>query len=173
MPKIDGGYRDLKPFFRLLDDVGDGTGTDAANANYAVTPKTFLLIPAIDEVVLVNQLMVHIADNASFGPTNYGGRAALGVGYDIKVTAPNMVAESLLGGEIIKHNDDFLHWGPGALDLVKFTGGSDSLVAAYRMEDCFGAPLVLNGSLGHKIEILLNDDFSTLIDHHFIAHGQV
>jgi hypothetical protein len=77
-----------------------------------------------------------------------------------------------INGDVIKHNDDFLHWGPGALDLIKFTGGSDSLVAAYRTSN-FGVPFTLDGSQGHKIEITLNDSFTGLDDHHFIAHGRI
>ena len=173
MPEPGGAYRDLKPFFRLLDTVGDGTGDDNAAQNYAITPATFRIIPAANEVIILEQLLVHISDNSSFAPTGYGGRAALGNGYQIIATMPNMNAENLLAnGDVIKHNDDFLHWGPGALDLIKFTGGADSSVGAYRAVN-FGVDFVLDGSQGHKIEITLNDDFSTLVDHHFIVHGRI
>ncbi len=175
MPEVGGTHRDLKPFFRLLDDVGDGSGTNNAVGDYSSVAKTFKLIPAANEVIVVRHIIVHIGDNAAFAPTNYGGLAARANGYDIKVTASNMANESLIAGdvELITQNDDFLHWGPNALQIVNFTGGVDSLVATLDLINNFGMELVLDGSQGHKIEITLNDSFVGIVDHHFIVHGRV
>lgn len=173
MPQIGGGYRDLKPFFRVLDDDGDGLGTVNAIGDYSSVSKTFKLIPAIDEIIIVDQILVHITDAGLFTPDDYGALSTLSNGYDIKATAPNMANESLIGGvEAIKENTDFLHWGPNAVQIINFAGPIDALVASYKLRD-FGVELILDGSQGHKLEILLSDSFVGLIEHHFIVHGRV
>lgn len=171
MPKSTGGYRDPIPLNRLLDENGDGTGNEDAADNYSITPATFFIQPPDGEVFVIDELSFHITSGTVMGADKYGDLAALTNGIQVNVTMKNMNGTSLLpNGGMLKRNDQFLFWGPTALRIVNFTGGKDSLIASYRA-DSFKQELILDGAQEHKIEIILNDNFTSLLSHHFIAHG--
>lgn len=162
--KPGGIYSDPIPLSQFLTDVGDGTGNDNANGDYT-TPDIFFIQPASDEIMLVEELVIHVEDGGALAEGSYGGLSALTNGINITVTNEGSISRSLLPG-VIKTNGELLHIGKDTA-IHSFTASIDAIIATL----CFKKPVLLDGSQNHKIEVLLSDDFTGLDDHHFIAYG--
>lgn len=155
---------------QFLTINGDGTGNNNANGDYSVTPATFFIQPASDEIMIIHELYIHLVNSGAFPATVYASLgAALTNGVDILLTNDRSSGLSILP-EKIKTNDDFMHFGLGGFQLVNFSGGIDAIGASFKSSS-FGMPITLVGSKSHKIEVILNDNLTGLVDHHFIAHG--
>ncbi len=169
MPEPGGVRSDPIIVHQFLTVDGDGTGISNAIGDYSSVEEIFYIQPAIDEVMVIHEILLHIVDSGAIAATGYGGMSALTDGLDVLITNANSPRLSMLPG-LIKENVDFMHCGLGAFNLVNFTGGIDSIIASFKTVN-FGAPIILDGSQEHKIEVVLNDSFVGLVDHHFIAHG--
>lgn len=165
MPKSSGGHRDPIPLLQKLSSNGDGTGTTSAIGDYSVTPLTIFIAPIAGEVYVIDKLVVHIADNGSFVRSGYGAGAALTNGVQIQVSDSSGVLYSLLSGSPVIDNEGWMH--VGEFDREQFSASEDSVSVSLIP----ATNIILDGSQGHKLEVILNDNFSTLPDQHFIAHG--
>ena len=165
MSKPGGIYSDPIHLVQYLSTVGDGSGIVNANGNYT-TPEIFFIQPAADEVMSIEKLIVHLTNGGALAIGSYGALSALPNGIDIVVTNEGSVSRSIVP-EVIKTNGDLLHLGPDS-SLYNFTASIDAIIATL---DFGEKPVILDGSQGHKIEVLLSDNLTGLTDHHFIAHG--
>lgn len=157
------------PVNQFLSDVGDGTGNVNANGDYSVTPKTFFIQPAATEIIILNELVIHIVNGGALPATVYGGLAgALTNGINVTLTN-SRVAAGLILPVNIKNNADLIHTG-GNFNLINFSGGVDAIAATIDFKKSH-MPLILKGSEGHKLEVILTDNFTGLNDHHFTAKG--
>ena len=159
------------PLIRFLDTVGDGSGTKSANVDYSVTPATFLLKPPTNQIFILSELLIHLADASNFSVTGFGSLSALTNGVKIYAKRNGVTVLDILDGESIKTTAHLLHLSSRAVTL-DFAGGGNSITVSFNALD-FGTAFGLYGNFTDSMEIILNDDFSGLTDFHFIAHGKI
>ncbi len=152
-----------------LDTVGNGTGTHNAVGNYASTPTEFLLIPA--KSVLIYRMLITVEDASGFKAEIYGSGVALTNGIDLEVRdEEDNVQELFTDAHSVKTNS---HWAMYCFDVDvkswRTSGAGDEMLVARWTFSRMGAPLRLRE--GQKLVIKLNDDFTGLILHHFVAQG--
>ena len=167
-----GIYSDPVPLSQFLSINGDGTGATNAIVDYS-GGEVYYIQPAAGEIMEIRKLTLHIVDSGALPAAVYGGLgAALTTGIDIVITNEGSIARSVLPG-LIQANDDLAHLGNGGVELLNFTGGVDTLTAHLDFREIMGTPhgLILDGDRNHKLEVLFEDSFVGLNDHHFIAHG--
>lgn len=167
--KPGGRYSDPIPFTQFLSSNGDGTGIINAILDYATTPGTVYIQPSADEIMVIQDLLIHVVDSGALPEGSYAGLGvSLANGIDIQVTNEGSSARSVIPG-LIKSNGELSHVsGTGRFDIINFSGGVDGLSSVI---DFGKAGLILDGSQGHKLEVLFTDSLVGLVDHHFIAHG--
>lgn len=154
------------PILRSLDTVGDGSGTMNAVGNY-VTPTTFKITCPSGKKYNITEMLVHISGATNFSIGAYGNIAGGRTnGVKIQFTVGG-VTSVLNTGEFFKTNDDWAHVS-SYINHIAYAGGGDSIVVPFSITD-FGIPLQLSG--GDSLEVVLNDNFTTLVSHHFVAHG--
>ena len=170
MPYSSGKHKDDEFLSQFLSTGGDGSGTTNAIGNYAV-PTSFFIQPPTDIVYEIALLEFHISDAGKFGQTEYANLgAALSTGIIVKTSDDVGDIFIITNGEPIKTNDDYFHIAT-LLNLHDWGGVDDTLFVTLNFVDRYGSPLLLDGDQNQKLEIILEDNFAGLIDHHFIASG--
>jgi len=161
------------PFLSYLDTNGDGTGITDANQNWLagspLGPIAFKIAPKPGQFLVLNSLNVHYADGASFRYDGFGAQATpLTNGIHIQAIINGRMFV-FTQGHPITQNNDWQHVASNVL-LNSWTNPGDSLVAHMNIQS-FGRPLMLNGSKGDELQVVLNDNLSFLDDLHFTVHG--
>jgi hypothetical protein len=153
--------------FRHLDTDGDGTGTKNANVNGAITPVVFKIQAGENEILELNRMIVHIADNGSILPHTYGALAALSNGLDVGIYDA--------GDVLIQENEVPLkangQWGRVCYD-VSFNdrgAGFDGFCQVRWTFSKTGQPMRLTE--GQSFRITVNDDLTGLLEHYFHVQG--
>jgi hypothetical protein len=155
-------------FSRFLDSIGDGSGTKSFIGNSSGSEAR--IVPSAGQVLVVQRLLVHIEDAGPFNADNYGGLAgALGTGHLIKIYRAGAAHTDLTDGVEIQANAD---WGKYCFDVTNqnFGAGNDFLQARWTFSKS-GRPITLNGDNDDSLRVLLQDDFTGLVDHSFMVQG--
>ena len=156
--------------FRYLDPVGDGSGDKNANGDFSGAPVEFKIVPTAKEVFSIERMIVHVRDTsidtAAYGATVAG---ALVNGIEMKVMRKSEVLLNLTDGVPIKVLG---HWSRVCYDTSPDRAGGDNQFIAFRLTFAkSGIPIILSGEHGDRLVVILNDDFSHLIDHRFHVQG--
>ena len=155
---------------RVLDTVGDGTGTIEATGNYSAAVEEFFIQPAATEVIRLSRLLISVEDSGNFDAAKYGNGITLSNGIKVICYNGETDTESSHTGQLsVMHNAD---WGSYCYDVdVKTWGiGNEVLLARWTFQKS-GQYLRLRGSVGDKFIIRLEDDFTDLVEHKFIVQG--
>lgn len=156
---------------RALDTVGDGTGTTNANGNYAATAEEFFIQPPAGQLFTIHHLMVEIVDTASIDAGKYGTGIILTNGIGITIENGALLVD-LTHNLKIKTTAEWAYLaGPNNIQVFNWGAGNDIFIAEIAIANHFGKAITLNGDLSEKLIITLNDDFTGLVNHKFIAHG--
>ena len=161
---------ELPDLFNLhLDTNGDGTGNKNANGNYSAVETRFTRAPGAGKILRIHKLIVAIEDSLGFSTSKYGNIAALTAGIGVEITGDNRDTIDLLDGLQIKSNGD---WAHNSFDVtLKEWGTGDELLVVRWDFGKFGAPIRLIGSSNDAFEVILNDNLTGLIGHHFMLQG--
>jgi hypothetical protein len=174
---------------RYLSNPAETGGTDAsinAVGNYSITPADFRLEPGPTEVFQVAALLVHIRDADCSNSGSYGGISALTNGINIVVTDnANGPLYSLTlptadpgdGGPWaslgpIKTNADWGHYG-GIDAMTSVFASGDEWINVIMRFDLSGTYLRVDGASDYSFQVELNDDFTGLTRHTFLAYGLI
>jgi len=157
----------------LTDDglAGDGTNHIAA-VNGVVTPVPFWRGPSSD-MWAIHRLIVMVEDNAVLTAAGYGGVGALANGVSVQVIQGNQSTGTevidLLDGTTIS---SLIDWGTHCYDVSEHTFGSGNnfFVVRWTFSNA-GRPVILDSRLGEKLVVTVNDDLSTLVNHHVMIQG--
>lgn len=163
-------FRGHNLVFRFLDTNGDGSGTKNANGNYSVTPETFYIQPPAGEKFEIYRMILTIEDSGSIDASAYGNGITLTNGVEFAVyDGDDVLKLDLLDGDPIITNGD---WARIMYDIniTNFGVGNQYLNGRFTIRNA-GAALLLDGKLGDRLEIKLNDDFSGLVKHYFFVEG--
>jgi len=165
---VSGGASDEMgvPWHSFLTVAGNGTGAYNHNGDYSTTAaEVFYQAPA---KYVIHTVFATIADASAMNQVDYG---AIAGGLTNGVTLWIMkqgVEIPLLGGLVIKNNQQWLNVTPDAL-LTNFPGVPQSFIPVFRLTEGYGSPLVLNP--GERFIVKLHDDFTGLVDHTFTLRG--
>jgi len=154
------------PLIQLLDTIGDGTGNKSANGNYLTTATTFKAKPANNRIWFVDFIKVQLTDSGVFYQQGYGAtNVPLVNGFTITIYKSGIAYN--LTPALIKTNDHFNHYSFEYTD-IPFQTAYSTINAVLR----FDAPFILCGNQNDRIEIVLHDDFTYLVDQTFVVHGK-
>lgn len=162
-----------KRFARALDQNGDGTGNKNAIADYSATPASFRICPPLNEVYRITSFHVFYQDSPGWKAEDYGAAPPLSVGISLALTTAGATVQGMdfSDGIKFKSNGDWSR----ILTAVEFVemGGGDEFAAMHWLVEETGHELQLTGASQHCLSVVLNDDFSFLINHFFTAEGYI
>lgn len=158
------------PLSRFLDTVGNGTGTKSATGDYSLGAQDFLIAPGAGQVYSIQRLVVAIEDGAAIADGGVYGAlgAALTNGILVAVKDASLTLFDLTDGVPITTNHAWLARCASRVD--GFGTGNGLLVVTWDFAAA-GAQLRLVGDDGEKLVVTLEDDFSGLVSHTFVAQG--
>ncbi len=153
-------------FSRFLDTNGDGTGTKNAIGDQAGID--FFITPDIGTYLDVARLIVQITDVGNMKPANYGNLAELTNGIQLLKIAADGIETDYTDGFVIKTNGQ---WARYCFDaILSISGGVEQNYVDVRWTFTKGgAELMLLA--GDKFIVRLDDNFTGLIGHTFVAQG--
>lgn len=159
-----------------LDTVGDQTGL--TNAIGDETPGEFFIQAQPGQQLVIARLIVYIEDGVTgkFDPGKYGDIAALPNGIKVQVReSDDEVINDLTNGHAIHTNGQ---WQQVCFDVSVLDNNSTMSLAVRWTYDKsipqgYGeeghTPIVLNP--GQKFSVIVNDNFTGLLSHHFLVQG--
>ena len=154
--------------FRALDTVGNGSGTINAVGDYSTTAQSFRISDTSGRGI-IHRIIVSYRDSGAFDTELYGNGIALtnGVRVFLKDSSDQIIQEYTAFP--IKSNGD---WAAHCYDWTYFQEGAGDNYAAIRWTfSKSGKPVTVKFHEGEYFEVLLNDDFSGLIEHKFVVQG--
>lgn len=158
------------PISRYADTVGDGSGVKNAIGNYSSggLGETILKIaPGATETIKVSRMIVFIRDTGAFDADKYGNNITLTNGIEIKITRGASVLWDITDSLPVLTNT---HWKRLCHDEIhsSYGVGDESITYRYTFtKDSNGSPIILDGANSEQLQIILNDDFSNLVEHYF------
>ena len=161
--------------YRFLDTDGDGTGTKTAVGDYSDDPgsgvEIFYIAPPANTVYEIARIIPHVVDAGTFDSGSYGNGIDLTNGIVIRISDSSGVLVDLTDDLPVITNTD---WGRLCYDVTRstFGTGNEYLHARWTFAKS-GQPVRLVGDSGHKLEVVLNDDFSDLVEQYFMVQGIV
>ena len=166
----DNSVGEQKPIIsRLLDIVGDGSGSTVGVGDFSVTPRSLKITPPAGKIYRISRLVVKIKDNGSIDAAKYGNGQTLTTGIIVKETDLGGDKNALTGQQNILTNAD---WGLYCFDTdVKPWGTGDEYLFVRWTFSKSGQFIRLVGDNSESLEIVLNDDFSGLTEHSFTIQG--
>jgi len=166
-----GNYTVRVPCVHYLDTNGDGTGTTNAVGNYSGAVTPFYLTPATGQVIVLEKLIIQVADKGAFAIDGYGGLAGGIVtnGVTIQFKRQGAVVTKLTDDSPIINNADMSRLNTD-YRLISYASSYNSSSVSFD-QTSFGTSLYMVGDLQDSLEVLLHDDFTGLESHRFIAYG--
>jgi hypothetical protein len=153
-----------------LTENGDGTGEDNAIGDYSLAEEVFFMTPPTEYSYFIKTMTVQVQDSPNMRAEYYGDLgAALTNGIVVRLSSNGNVTQTLSDNLKIKKNAD---WAAHCSNtqLLTWGAGDEMLIAEWDFERN-GIPIHLNGASNDKLEIVMNDDFSGLVKHHFFCQG--
>lgn len=161
------------PICRILDTNGDGTGTKNANGDYQAGSDIFYIQPSASKIFRLSKMKIVIrGEKGKIKSDWYVEDSALSVGIQIRLQNDSGTIADFTDNVKFKRIGDY-----GRLDsdikLFNSSDESDTYGFAIIMwsPDADGYPLRLDGASNERLEVVLNDDFSTLDEHYFTVQG--
>lgn len=157
------------PTKRFLTDTGNGLGTLNYNGNYSVTPKS-IYYQSTGRFEIAS-FLINISSPAKAYQTGYGSiSGGLTNGVSFYVRAASGVEIPILTDIPIKKNYEYFR-----LTAETFTSDFDGLAQTLNvfisMQNQYGGNFSIKA--GEQIKVVLNDDFSALVNHSFSIFGML
>jgi len=156
---------------RFLDTAGDGSGGKNATADFSAVTAIFSIQPSAGAVYRITRLLVSIGDGNGFNASGYGAGIALVTGIQVRVQNDSGTLVDLTDGVLVKSNSG---WGEHCYDVGwnEFGVGAQNEIVNVRWTFAkSGQQLRLIGSNNERLEVVLKDDLTGLISHHFKVNG--
>lgn len=154
---------------QYLDSVGDGTGTKNLIGDYSGAATIFKIQPPAGEIYHLNRLMVYIEDVGTFDSGSYGNGISLTNGVKFRISDNSGVLHDMTPINIKKN----VHWDRTFFDVKinNYGTGNEALIGRWTFANDYGAPVILNGDNNERLEVVLEDDFTGLVEHYFLTKG--
>ncbi len=153
-------------FYRYLDTDGDGGGTVSAIGNYATATQFY--IQDTTRYLAIERMIVYVEDAGSMDSGQYGNGITLTNGIELQIleSDDSLIYDVMAGNPVTKN----MHWQGKCHDLTMSSWGSGN--TGYSVRWTFsksGKPIIL--APGQKLAIILEDNYTGLIDHRFQVQG--
>ena len=163
--KLTGPVR--QSFFRRIDLIGDGSGSDDMNVDGSVTPVVFKFKPEVGEVARIYSGVLSLFDVGTIDAEGWGNAPPLTNGFTINVKISNVTIPLIAFpvtsiGDVASITGDVKHLAFG-------TG--DEIITSVTNFAVSGVPIRLDGTNGDEFQIIVNDDVSYLDKQHFQVSG--
>jgi hypothetical protein len=159
-------------FVRVLDTVGDGSGTENAIGNYSdagLGETDFLIKPPTGVLFEVSRILFSIRDGVGASAEKYGSTTALTNGVKILIYRGATLMRDLTNGTPIKTNTHFTRYTHDVM-LHEWGAGDEVLSVSWSMHGS-DEHIHLDGNRDDKLVIRLNDDMSDLVEQYFSVQG--
>lgn len=158
------------PFFRPLTVAGDGTGATNANVNASGAPQVWSVgVPAGASFLEIFKLQIMVFDGGgdpSFSDWGFiAGGVANGLTVRTKIAGVTTVGANFKTSLDLVQNCTRFFNRLMKKDEWLICGESNFM-------DDFGCPLVLDASANDRLEIVVNDNFTGLIQQSFTVFGR-
>ena len=150
------------PFSETFTLNGDEV-TENAIGDYSAAPVDFYVAPPVGVIWEMSVIKLEIGDNGAIAHDNYGGIPALING--IQFFSEKGGVRTVTTVPPIKSNSRLIT-ASTHLEVLPFDGGVESLIFEFDFSS-FADSILLNGDTDDKYGVILNDNFSTLVAHHF------
>ena len=150
------------------DGIAHTGSNGSATGNYA-TVQRFWRGPAVGKKWVISRLLVTVEDSGSFDSGNYGNGVVLTNGISVQVWDGSNVDLDLTDSHPIKTNVDYAHFCYDVA-ISSFGVGNEYLNARWTFAKA-GKGILLDGDATERIAVALHDDFTGLVDHHFLIQG--
>lgn len=151
---------------RLLDTVGDGSGTkDMAGA-----ANVYFIQPPAGEIYLIRNIVLTISDDAGFDADGWGGLAALANGCKFEIrrkegASPAVVVRDLTDGVVLKEHAQLGRYG--SLSLAVDAGGGCVVQAMFEY-----LPVIrLDGDRKEQLVFQVQDSLANLVTQEMMVLG--
>lgn len=159
-----------RPFHKLLRTGG---GVSNGAVDYSDTGEgltRFEWQPAPTRRAMVKVFYTLVLDGMPFTTSTYGGQPELVNGLIVEFRDDDGTIFDLTDGFPVKNNFDWARLACGAAVTSEWDAVNPYLTAMWKAERV-GSHILLNGDLGQRVTVTLNDDFSGLEAHYFIVEG--
>jgi hypothetical protein len=114
-------------------------------------------------------MLVYVEDAGAFAAEEYGAIPTLTNGVLVQKHDANGLVTDLTGGKPVKSN---AQWSRTCYDMQEqsFGTGNNHIAVRWTFSKA-GSPVVLDGTKGEFLRVLLNDDLSGLVEHNFFVQG--
>jgi hypothetical protein len=153
-------------FVRRLDTVGDGSGTVNMAVNGSVTPVVFKVKPPVGEVWRIATWNLYVQDGGSFDAAGWGNGIVMVNGMVLELINDGVVA--LLQFPIKTSGD--VAAITQSVNFITIGTGDNIMTAIWSFIDS-GQYLVLDGSKGHTLQVIVNDDLTSLSSQYIQVSG--
>lgn len=145
---------------RLLDTVGDGTGSSDMSGNFLV-PTTFRITPALNEVYYITRVSVNIVASGGLSATGYGSGSTLinGLEFVLYKNGTPLVFPQIIS---VVNNYDLSIISTNFEEL-EYQGPDRGLKVTLDYASIGIDSLILSGKSGDKLEVTVSDDFTTRV----------
>lgn len=154
------------PFIRYFDTVGDLSGSKLFNINASGGIVRASLSCPEDELTVITSLRVVVSDTDPMDSGKYGNGLTLvnGINLILETNDNTLIFDYSTGGpDKVLTNGDYINWGLD-VDYVNFGQGKAYMSATL-------SNVTVKMEYGQKLSWILNDDFSLLNSHSFLARG--
>jgi len=136
--------------------------------NGSVTPVVLKFVPAVNS--WIDEMVIQVQGGGNFTAEKYGALAKLTNGINVGVynVADDALEADMTAGHPIRSNSEWA--GTGAILTFETFGSGDNFMTARWVAPSTGMPLFIAGQLQY-LAVTINDDLSTLTDHHFLIMG--
>ena len=166
---VHASQKPVPPSALHFDYLSNGSTTNAIGDYGAAVERFKITCESGIRKLYISRLIVYIEDVGNFQSGKYGTDIVLTEGIHVMVhNADDSMAADLTAAQPIITN---AQWGALCYDVTvdKFgTGNNNSLIVRWTFSNA-GAPVTL--SQGQYLAVDLNDDFSGLVKHTFMAQG--
>jgi hypothetical protein len=123
----------------------------------------------------ISGLHVNIQDDGQFGSLKYGAITGLTNGIWMAKTSGSNTSEIMRVGATddlrIKHNGDIAKYAD-MYRYVTFVASSDDMILAeFHFPSMWETDFELNGDKNERLVVYMNDNFTGLVEHQWVAHG--
>jgi hypothetical protein len=155
---------------RFLDTVGDGSGLYQATGNYLSAAEDFKIVPASNEVITLERMIVSVSDTVGMDADFYGNNLTLVNGIKVEVRDGSGLIFSLTDPQHpVFTNAGWAHYCYDA-SMLTWGTGNENLVVRWTFSKS-GAPVVLRGIRGEYLTVTVNDNLTGLDEHQFLVQG--
>lgn len=151
------------PLTRWLTSSGASTTPGALDGNFSTPAVAGKLAPTTSQRLYVCKLMLNLAHASGLDdPLLWGGIAALTNGYQIRVyDTDDTTVVALIADKLTANVRLAMH---GAEPGTMWNGTTDYKVYTFDFVRLFGGCIVIDGSLGHDLQVYGQDNTTTMAD---------